>query len=223
MTSDKIRYHQDRGNHHDKMMKQCQKEWHKVTRAGKNGDAIETKIDLHRNAAQAHYRAAENLIHNRGEKGMSEWADNQSKKINEDVPTNSTGPNIAGTNNDVTWRKIRAKIKKLKEDSNMEIQEGNYKVTYTRDGKQQHLIRAAKSKPHAAQKVAKELNLDHSSIHSVEKHVSPPWNHDKPQIIKRDAKGNITYRRYNEEVELKFRDIYEACKKSKMKKAAEKK
>lgn len=35
------------------------------------------------------------------------------KKINEDVPTNSTGPAIAGTNGDVTWKKRKLTYKQL--------------------------------------------------------------------------------------------------------------
>ena len=30
--------------------------------------------------------------------------------INEDVPTNSIGPNIAGTNNDITWKKVKSAL-----------------------------------------------------------------------------------------------------------------
>ncbi len=30
--------------------------------------------------------------------------------VNEDVPANSTGPNIAGTNNDTTWKKVKSAL-----------------------------------------------------------------------------------------------------------------
>lgn len=36
------------------------------------------------------------------------------KRINEDAPTNHTSANIAGTNNDVTWKKIKTVVRRRK-------------------------------------------------------------------------------------------------------------